>query len=229
MKIVTIVSGGMDSVTLAYSLAAVGNDQHLVSFNYGQRHGIELAHARLAGQALGVEHTIIDLPITDLIDTSALTDPAIPVPDGHYAEDTMRATVVPNRNMIMLAVAGAVAVAERAQAVAIGVHGGDHFIYPDCRPEFIEAAHAALVVGNEGFLAPNFRILAPFLDRTKADIVTIGDGLGVPWADTWSCYKGGAVHCGACGTCFERREAFKLAGVTDPTRYEATPDYAAPR
>lgn len=228
MNVVTIVSGGMDSVTLAYALANLGHVQHLVSFNYGQRHGIELMHARLAGQALGVEHTIIDLPITDLIDTNALTDPGIPVPDGHYAETTMAATVVPNRNMIMLSIAGAVAVAEEAGAVAIGVHSGDHFIYPDCRPAFIEAAQAALVVGNEGFVAPNFRILAPFLDRTKADIVTIGHGLRVPWTDTWSCYKGGTVHCGACGTCFERREAFKLAGVTDPTRYEATPEYVAP-
>lgn len=229
MNIVTIVSGGMDSVTLAHSLADLGHRQHLVSFNYGQRHGVELMFARLCAQRLGVEHTTIDLPITDLIGTSALTDPNVAVPDGHYAEDTMRATVVPNRNMMMLAVAGAVAVAEQAAAVAIGVHGGDHFVYPDCRPAFIAAAETALQLGNEGFAHPGFRILAPFLDRTKADIVTEGHVIGVRWIDTWSCYKGGTVHCGACGTCFERREAFKLAGVTDPTTYQATPDYAAPQ
>jgi 7-cyano-7-deazaguanine synthase len=143
------------------------------------------------------------------------------VPDGHYAEDTMKATVVPNRNMMMLSIAGAVAIAEEAEFVATGTHAGDHFIYPDCRPEFIAAASAALLVGNTGFSSPGFRgIVAPFIHSTKADICATGDVLGVPWDATWSCYKGGAIHCGRCGTCVERAEAFDLAGVDDPTEYE---------
>jgi 7-cyano-7-deazaguanine synthase len=225
--VIAIVSGGMDSVTLAHYLADQGHDLHLVSFDYGQRHGRkELDFAATAAARLHGDHSLITLPdLRDLIGTSSLTSDGIDVPDGHYAEATMKVTVVPNRNMMMLSIAGAIAVAEEAEFVATGTHAGDHFIYPDCRPEFIAAASAALLVGNTGFSRPNFQgIVAPFIHSTKAQIVRIGEDLGVPWTLTWSCYKGGDRHCGRCGTCVERAEAFALADVHDPTDYE-DPDY----
>jgi 7-cyano-7-deazaguanine synthase len=226
-RAVAIVSGGMDSVTLAYHLADSDLDLHLVTFDYGQRHGSrELEMAARCANDLAADHSIINMPeVRKLIGTSALTSDRIDVPDGHYAEDTMRITVVPNRNMMMLAIAGAVAVAEEAEAVYTGNHAGDHFIYPDCRPEFIAAASAALLIGNTGFTPPGFQgIIAPFLHFTKAGIVDIGASLGVPYQHTWSCYQGGDFHCGRCGTCVERAEAFDLAGVADPTRY-ADPNF----
>jgi 7-cyano-7-deazaguanine synthase len=161
--------------------------------------------------------------------TSSLTSDAIEVPDGHYAEETMKVTVVPNRNAIMINVATALAVSESYSFVATGVHGGDHFIYPDCRPEFIESQSETLKLANAGFIAAEFDVLAPFVNISKADIVTIGDAIGVPWLETWSCYKGGDIHCGSCGTCFERREAFELANVGDPTPYTSTPSFSDPR
>ncbi len=216
-RAVAIVSGGLDSVTLAYWLQGQGYDLHLLSFNYGQRHRKEIESARLCAQRLSVPHDTIDLTsLAPLLKGSSLTD-MINVPDGHYAEATMRITVVPNRNAIMLALAAGVAVAEQAPIAAFGVHGGDHFIYPDCRPAFVETFNAMLLKANEGF--SEVQVLAPFLNSTKADIVLIGYGLKVPFAETWSCYKGGMVHCGECGTCTERREAFALAGVEDPTPY----------
>ena len=148
---------------------------------------------------------------------SALTDD-LDVPDGHYAEETMRVTVVPNRNAIMLAVAFGVAAAQSADAVAIAVHGGDHFIYPDCRPGFIDAFQTMQDHALDGYAS--VRLLAPYVNGSKADIVTDGAKHGTPFGDTWSCYKGGETHCGRCGTCVERREAFHLAGVADPTEYE---------
>lgn len=219
-KTVAIVSGGMDSVCLAYHLADLGHQPRLLSVDYGQRHRKELDFARECADRLGTRHSVVDLSsITGLIATSSLTGD-VDVPDGHYAEDTMRATVVPNRNMMMLSVAVAVAIAEDADYVATGVHGGDHFIYPDCRPEFITAASTASLVGMAGMSDTYKGIIAPFVEHDKAWIAGRGDLLHVPWDRTWSCYKGGPVHCGRCGTCVERAEAFHLAGVTDPTEYE---------
>lgn len=216
---VAIVSGGMDSVTLAHYLYAEGHQLHLLSFDYGQRHVRELDCAKACADRLGAPHDVINLTsLTRLIATSALTGGG-DVPHGHYAEDTMRATVVPNRNMMMLSIATAVAVAHRASHVALGVHGGDHFVYPDCRPGFVSAAQLALNLGNEGIADPRVELLAPFITRDKTYIAQLGDELRVPWADTWSCYQGGDEHCGRCGTCVERIEAFHLAGVTDPTSY----------
>jgi 7-cyano-7-deazaguanine synthase len=132
----------------------------------------------------------------------------------------MRSTAVPNRNAIFVALAVGVAVAEGARAVALGIHSGDHPVYPDCRPEFVAAAERLAIVANEGFIVGGFQLLTPFLRWTKADIVRRAADLDVPVADTWSCYRGGAKHCGRCGTCVERHEAFALAGVNDPTDYE---------
>ena len=144
------------------------------------------------------------------------------MPDGHYAEESMKITVVPNRNAIMLSIAYGVAVSKGANAVAAAFHGGDHFIYPDCRPGFINAFAAMQSHALEGL--SNIQLYTPFVNLTKADIAVEGARLGVPFEYTWSCYKGGDLHCGRCGTCVERREAFDLAGVSDPTIY-ADPDF----
>jgi len=210
----------MDSVTLAFLLHAEGWRLTIVSFDYGQRHRRELRCAQSAAGRLGAGHHVIDLTaVGTLLGGSALTDGSVTVPEGHYTDVSMRATVVPNRNAILLAVATGVAVAEGASAVAFGAHAGDHPIYPDCRPAFVEAFAAMAQVANEGFLMPGFQVLAPFIGKTKADIVWLGVQLGVPYAETWSCYVGGEAHCGRCGTCTERREAFMLANVPDPTAY----------
>lgn len=218
-RAIALLSGGLDSVTLAYHLAAKGHALHLLSFDYGQRHKQELEYAAKCAAALSAQHDIIDLSaITPLLSGSALTDD-IAVPEGHYAAPNMRVTVVPNRNAIMLAVAYAAAVAEGASLVATGVHAGDHPIYPDCRPEFIEAFDRMERFATDGHAADGLHLYAPFVHMSKAEIVALGAALFVPYADTWSCYKGGVAHCGVCGTCVERREAFQLAGVADPTRY----------
>jgi len=219
-----VCSGGLDSVTLAYLVAAEGRLARLVSFDYGQRHRKELAFAVAAAAALKTPHDLIDIAsVGARLSGSALTDPAHQdVPDGHYAEETMRVTVVPNRNAIMLTIAFGLAASTGADAVALAVHGGDHFIYPDCRPGFIAAFRSMQERALEGMW--QIGLEAPFLSGSKADIVRRGAELGVPFAATWSCYKGGAAHCGRCGTCVERREAFHLAGVADPTEY-ADPGY----
>lgn len=217
---VAIISGGMDSTVLAYDLAHQDHRLHLLSFDYGQRHSIELEYAQRTAGRLGARWDRIDLTsVTALLTGSALTDRDVDVPEGHYAADTMAATVVPNRNMMMLSVAAAVAVAEGAYQVATAVHAGDHPIYPDCRPEFIAATTRAVRVGNEGHGHPDLMVYAPYVEITKADIATIGDLLGVPWDETWSCYQGGDQHCGRCGTCCERIGAFITAGVHDSTAY----------
>jgi len=219
VKTIAIVSGGLDSVTLAYLLASQGHALHLLSFDYGQRHKKELDYAVRCAVNLGAQHDVIDLStVAPFLTGSALTD-NIDVPEGHYAAPNMRVTVVPNRNAIMLSIAYAVAVAEGAEMVATGVHAGDHPIYPDCRPEFIRAFDEMERQATDGYAASGLHLYAPFVNMSKADIVALGAALFVPYADTWSCYKGDTAHCGVCGTCVERREAFQLSGVTDPTKY----------
>jgi 7-cyano-7-deazaguanine synthase len=223
-KAVIIMSGGMDSATLAYHLKdqMPHTEFHYLTFDYGQRHVKEIGYALDLGRKLeAYRHNVInlqDLGELLFVSGSVLVDPRTDVPEGHYAEETMKVTVVPNRNSIMLAIAVAAAVAVKANMVAAGMHAGDHFIYPDCRPGFLDAFNQAEIIANEGFWGGH--IVAPFIKMTKADIVSLGDSLRVPWEMTWSCYKGGQFHCGKCGTCVERREAFSLAGVVDPTEYE---------
>ena len=220
-RAVAVVSGGLDSTTMAYSLRAQGYSLVAISFDYGQRHRKELSFAEQMAADLGAPWTLIDLEaagVTRFLTGSALTDESVTVPDGHYADESMKITVVPNRNAIMLSIACALAVTRDAGAVAFGAHTGDHFIYPDCRPEFVRAYQSMVNLAVEGLAS--IEILTPFLSMTKADIVTLGAELHVPFERTWSCYKGGALHCGTCGTCHERREAFALAHVTDPTVYE---------
>lgn len=222
MTITAIVSGGMDSVTLAHKLVDEypGDRLHIISFDYGQRHAREIGYARECASKLGAEIEEIRVP---RLGGSALTDSLREIPEGHYAADNMADTVVPNRNMVMLSVAISRAVESNSWAVATGIHAGDHAVYPDCRPDFVRAMTHAARVACEGFIDSNFEILAPFIDKTKADIVVEGHRLGVAFDRTWSCYKGGAVHCGRCGTCEERAEAFALAGVDDPTVYAQPP------
>ncbi len=222
MKTLVVCSGGMDSVTLAHKVAQEHELIGLVSFNYGQRHLKELDFARACADDLGVEHIVIDISgIGRQLSGSALTDD-VAVPDGHYAEETMRITVVPNRNAIMLAIAFGIAAARGADAVATAVHGGDHFIYPDCRPGFTEAFETMQRQALAG--VADVRLYTPYVHTDKAAIAAEGVRLGVDYTRSWSCYKGGEIHCGRCGTCVERREAFHLAGAEDPTTY-ADPDF----
>jgi 7-cyano-7-deazaguanine synthase len=185
-----------------------------VSFNYGQRHKKELDYAKKTAEKLGITHRVIDLHkagFTDAIEASGsslVSDHD--VPEGHYAEDNMKQTVVPNRNMVMISIAISIAVAEEATFVATGVHAGDHAIYPDCRPEFIQAASQAGVLANKGFGSFG-GIVTPYVYSSKADIAEKAFRLEVPIEETWSCYKGGKIHCGKCGTCVERLEAIDEA------------------
>jgi 7-cyano-7-deazaguanine synthase len=221
MNVVLILSGGLDSSVLLAYLLHEGHTVHALSLDYGQRHRKELASAVILAQHYGVEHRIADLSaLRPLLGGSSQTDPSVPVPHGHYAEVSMKRTVVPNRNMLLLAVAGAWAISLKADAIAYGAHSGDHAIYPDCRAEFAAAMGHSLSLADWHPVT----LISPFVDRTKADIAKLGHELGVPLEKTWSCYEGGTIHCGLCGTCVERREAFELAGVPDPTEYGATAD-----
>jgi 7-cyano-7-deazaguanine synthase len=211
-------SGGMDSTTLTAHYRKEGYELLLLSFDYGQRHARELTAARAIAGWFDAEHHVIDLTsVGALMPGSALTDYNVPVPDGHYAAESMRSTVVPNRNAIMMNIAIGIAAARSAALVAFGVHSGDHAVYPDCRPEFVDALRQSAARALDGFRIP--RIHAPFLHMSKADIAREASRLGAPLYLSWSCYKGGDLHCGTCGTCVERREAFFLAGMTDPTEY----------
>lgn len=225
--VICLLSGGMDSTTLLAWLVENDKSVECISVNYGQRHARELLAADLVAEHYGARLDVIDLGVLrEHLGGSALTSDTVPVPDGHYAEDSMRATVVPNRNAIMLSVAAGVAVARRASLVMTAVHAGDHFIYPDCRPDFITSMSVTTKLATKGF--GDVQIRAPFVLMSKADICRTGNELGAPLHLSWSCYRGDAIHCGSCGTCVERREAFTLAGVPDPTSYQAAPAYTAP-
>jgi len=217
MDTIVICSGGLDSVSLAHKVAGEGRLLSLLSFDYGQRHVKEVAYAAACAKRLGVAHKVLDIrAIGAGLSGSALTDD-IDVPDGHYEEASMKLTVVPNRNAIMLSIAFGLAAAVKAKRVAAAVHGGDHFIYPDCRPGFMQAFQVMQNHALEGYA--DVTLYTPYVQGSKADIITDGASNGTPFEQTWSCYKGGDRHCGRCGTCVERREAFDLAGVTDPTDY----------
>jgi 7-cyano-7-deazaguanine synthase len=217
---IVILSGGLDSVVLAHFLRRENHDLHLLSFDYGQRHFKELEYSRRAATRLQARHDIVDIrAVGALLGGSALTDASIAVPHGHYAAPSMAITIVPNRNAIFLTIAYGVAVAQSAQIVATAVHSGDHFIYPDCRAEFLESFEKMQRLAVAGCGDENLKLCAPFADKSKSEIVEIGAQLDVPFGETWSCYEGGAIHCGQCGTCVERKEAFVCADVVDPTEY----------
>lgn len=217
MKLIALLSGGVDSTVMLCQLLDSHHTAKALSFDYGQRHAIELQHAAQIAEHVGVPWQVADLStLQGFLGGSSQTSTEIPVPEGHYTDESMKVTVVPNRNMIMAAVAAAWAISSNFDGIAMAMHAGDHAIYPDCRPDFVHGMKAAM--RSIHFTPVSF--LAPFLRLTKAEIVSIGFDLEVPFDLTWSCYKGGAKHCGKCGTCVERREAFELAGVSDPTEYE---------
>lgn len=221
-----ILSGGLDSTVLAHYIdKSITETEYCligcVSVNYGQRHQYELECARRTCNDLKVPHYLIDLhKLGPIINASALTGDQ-KVPEGHYAEESMKATVVPNRNMILIALAVAVGITHKAHHVAYGAHAGDHAIYPDCRPQFADALGKAIELCD--YEPPT--LVRPFINWQKADIVKCGVKLGVNWNRTWTCYQGAdkfsrdPVACGRCGTCVERLEAFSIAGVEDPIKY----------
>ena len=212
---VIVVSGGMDSVTLLYEKKdeiALG-----ISFDYGSNHNHnELPLAALHCQRLGIAHVVVPLDFMHQYFKSSLLESGDSIPDGSYDEENMKSTVVPFRNGIMLAVAAGIAESNGLTKVLIANHGGDHTIYPDCRPEFIAAMDAAVEAGTFA----RVRVVAPYTNISKADIARRGRALGIDYAETWSCYKGGHVHCGTCGTCVERKEALREAGIEDNTPYQ---------
>ncbi|NCG08213.1 MAG: 7-cyano-7-deazaguanine synthase QueC [Verrucomicrobia bacterium] len=227
MKTVLIYSGGLDSTVLLYHLLDAGHSVQALSVDYGQRHACELEQAAAICAKLGVPFQRADLSgIRPLLAGSSLTSPDIPVAEGHYTEASMKSTVVPNRNMLLLALATSHALSSGAEEVAYAAHHGDHAIYPDCRPEFADAMATAIGLCDWN----SVRLSRPFVDWSKADIARRGAELDVPFETTWSCYKGGKVHCGRCGTCIERREAFDLAEIEDLTPYaNDAPDLATLR
>ena len=212
---VIILSGGMDSVTMLYDYQeriAVA-----ISFDYGSNHNAkEIPFAQLHCRRLGIEHLVIPLEFIHRYFDSSLLQGADAIPEGHYAADNMKSTVVPFRNAIMLSVAVGLAESRHLNYVMMANHGGDHTIYPDCRPEFVKAFSDASVAGTY----EKVEVWAPYTMLTKVDIAKRGKELGIDYSETWSCYKGGDVHCGRCGTCMERKEALEQAGIADNTAYE---------
>lgn len=215
MRTLVLLSGGMDSTTALFQAISQLETVSAVSFDYGQRHKKEIEAAKRICDTLMVNHTVLDLTgAFAAFRGSALTGTG-DVPHGHYEDESMKRTVVPNRNMTLLSLAAGLAISIQADRIVYAAHAGDHAIYPDCRPEFYEAVAKAVELGN--YDPP--KLEAPFINMTKADIVTVGNKIGVPFKLTWSCYEGGDTHCGQCGTCQERRAAFIEAGVKDPTIY----------
>lgn len=216
MKVITLISGGMDSVTALYQAVRDHEVVGGVSFHYGSKHNDkELPLAKFHCDKLGIQHTIIRLDFMADLFASDLLKSGGDIPDGHYAEQTMKQTVVPFRNGIMLAIATGLAESHGAEGLVIAAHAGDHAIYPDCREPFMQAMADAMKFGTYA----GIQLLRPFIATDKTGIAALGSKLGVDYSRTWSCYKGGDTHCGTCGTCVERREAFLLAGVADPTQY----------
>ena len=212
---ILILSGGVDSVTMLYDY----QEQRAlaVSFDYGSNHNArEIPFARLHCERLGIRHIVIPLGFMSEHFKSSLLEGSEAIPEGNYDDDNMKSTVVPFRNGIMLSIAVGLAESQGLKHVMMANHGGDHAIYPDCRPEFVDAFSEAARTGTyEGVT-----LLSPYTNLTKADIARRGKALGIDYAETWSCYKGGDKHCGRCGTCRERREAFAEAGIADGTAYE---------
>ncbi len=219
MKVVVLCSGGMDSVTALYWAGRKHSLVAAVSFDYGSKHNSrELPYAAEHAARLGVRHEVVELPFVGRLFSSALLTGGSDIPEGHYADDTMRQTVVPFRNAIMLSIAAGFAESLGAEGLVIAAHTGDHAVYPDCREEFMRAMADAMRSGTYA----GIQLLRPFIGFDKAGIAAEGARLGIDFSRTWSCYKGGAIHCGQCGTCVERREAFIQAGLPDPTVYAAT-------
>ena len=218
-KAVVLLSGGMDSVSALYDTLERSTVVAALSFHYGSKHNDkEIPFAAYHAEKFGVPHLVIPLDFIGRHFASDLLASGGDIPKGHYEEATMKSTVVPFRNGIMLAIAAGFAESREAQGLVIAAHAGDHAIYPDCRESFMQSMGAAIGQGTYA----NIELVRPFIHLTKAQIAARGAQLGVDFARTWSCYEGRELHCGECGTCVERREAFLLADVPDPTVYEST-------
>ena len=216
MNVVVLCSGGMDSVTALYWAHANHTVSAALSFDYGAKHNArEIPFAREHAEKLGIRHETVELPFVNRLFSSALLTSGGEIPDGHYEAANMKQTVVPFRNAVMLSIATGFAESAEAGGLVIAAHGGDHAIYPDCREDFMQAMGEAMRLGTYA----GVQLLRPFISITKAQIAQEAARLGVDLGRTWSCYKGGEIHCGTCGTCVERREAFALAGLNDPTTY----------
>lgn len=217
MKVVVLCSGGMDSVTALYWARREHDVVAAVSFDYGAKHNHrEIPRAAEHAAQLGVRHEVIALDFVNRLFASDLLKSGGEIPEGHYEAENMKQTVVPFRNAIMLSIACGLAESAGAGGLVIAAHSGDHAIYPDCREDFMRAMADTMRLGTYA----QVQLLRPFIALNKGKIAAAGARLGVDFARTWSCYKGGAVHCGKCGTCVERREAFAQAGLEDPTPYE---------
>jgi 7-cyano-7-deazaguanine synthase len=221
MKAVVITSGGVDSSTLLYKTVKEDYETYVLTFIYGQKHTREIKSAKKICEGLNVHHKVIDLSVLkDILSGSALTDSGVEVPEvpetaEHY--ETLKTTIVPNRNSIFLSIAIGYAVSIKANYIFFGAHHSDRGVYPDCRQEFVEAFEYAERLAND---STHLVISAPFVRMNKSEIVKLGAELGVPYKETWSCYKGGRIHCGVCSSCRERKRAFQEAAVLDPTEYE---------
>ena len=212
---ILILSGGLDSTTLLYDYQE--RIALAISFDYGSNHNAkEIPFARLHCERLGIKHLVIPLEFMGQYFRSSLLSGDEAIPEGHYADENMKSTVVPFRNGIMLAIAAGMAESNDLQYIMMANHGGDHTIYPDCRPEFVEAFGKATQAGTYN----GVRLLSPYCNMTKGEIAARGKALGIDYSETWSCYRGGEKHCGKCGTCVERREALAEAGITDTTEYD---------
>ncbi len=210
-----VLSGGLDSTTMLYEYK--DRIALAVSFHYGSNHNDrELEFARLHCERLAIPHKTIRLPFIKECFRSSLLEGADAIPEGNYDEENMKSTVVPFRNGIMLAIAAGMAENNRLQYVMLANHAGDHTIYPDCRPEFVDAMSTAVNAGTWN----GVQLLTPYTYLTKAEIASHGKALGLDYAETWSCYKGLEHHCGVCGTCRERREALARADIEDTTIYD---------
>ncbi len=225
MKVVVLCSGGMDSVVALYWAQQQHDVRAVLSFDYGAKHNHrEIPFAVRHAKLLELPHRVVSLAFIGENFESALLKGGEEIPEGHYGAENMKQTVVPFRNGIMLSVAGGFAESVGAGGLVIAAHGGDHAIYPDCREDFMRAMGEALKLGTYA----GIQLLRPFITLTKGGIATEGARLGVDFAKTWSCYRGEVMHCGKCGTCVERREAFLSAGVPDPTVYESQDPLPAP-
>jgi 7-cyano-7-deazaguanine synthase len=219
MKVVVLCSGGMDSVAALHWALWRHEVKTVLSFDYGSKHNHrEIPFAAEQARKLGVPHQVIELGFMAREFASHLLKTGGEIPEGHYADANMQQTVVPFRNGVMLAIAAGFAESRGADGLVIAAHSGDHAIYPDCRDDFMKAMGDAIQLGTYA----GIQLLRPFIALDKAQIASEGARLGVDFGRTWSCYKGGAVHCGKCGTCVERREAFIKAGLPDPTEYAET-------
>lgn len=219
MKVVVLCSGGMDSVTALHWAHGHHTVAAALSFDYGAKHNPrELPFAAEHADRLGIRHEVVKLDFVARLFASDLLTSGGDIPEGHYEAANMKQTVVPFRNAVMLSIATGFAESAGAEALVIAAHGGDHAIYPDCRESFMRAMGDAMRLGTYAGIV----LLRPFIAYSKGRIVAEGSKMGVNFARTWSCYKGAATHCGKCGTCVERREAFIEAGVPDPTAYEST-------